>query len=72
MRNCPICNQEVKPTFPNIAYLEERKLWTLDHFCHVSSLRIDACITIYGATREEVIQKWNGEYHAEEQTSESV
>ena len=72
MRNCPICGQKVKATFPTIAFVESLKVWELDHFCHVSSLKLDACITIYGNTREEVIQKWNGEYHAEEQTSESL
>ena len=72
MRNCPFCGEKVKMGFPNIAYLEERKIWALDHFCHISSLQLDAAISIYGATKEEVIQKWNGEYHAEEQKSEGL
>jgi hypothetical protein len=71
MRKCPICGESIKLTKHSILFLPEFKKWAFSHACHHNgSEEHTAFISVYGATKQEVIDKWNGSY--EKQTSESV
>jgi hypothetical protein len=70
MRNCPFCKKEVEDGWPYIHYTEIIDKWVFDHYCNPDKPTTDVCITIYGKSEQEVIDKWNGEY--ENQESESL
>ena len=56
MRNCPFCKKEIDDV-PR--YNATLKQWILSHYCDgVKAVTID----VYGATEQEVIDKWNGDY----------
>ena len=70
MRNCPFCNEKAKRGFPHF-YLMEDGDWVFSHHCKLKPFpSLTGCITIYGASEQEVIDIWNGVY--EEPKSESL
>ena len=71
LRKCPFCKQEVNADFPYL-YKNENCGWILSHYCKTKPGVLSTTIDIYADTREEAIDLWNGEYHAEEQTSEGL
>ena len=71
LRRCPFCKQEVMDCFPYL-YKSEGTQWLLSHYCKTKPGVLSTTIDIYADTREEAIDLWNGDYHAEEQTSESL
>ncbi len=60
MRKCPFCNKEVEMRFPFLSYIKGLDQWSFSHHCEMTGGVLDVCIDIYGATEQEVIDKWNG------------
>lgn len=62
MRNCPFCNGAVKADdgLLGVHYNPQLKKWLFDHFCDEEHPTEDVSITVYGKTKQEVIDKWNG------------
>jgi hypothetical protein len=60
MRICPFCRKTVKAVYPDIHYLEEKKIHIFTHFCDTNE-PLSVCVTVVGKTEEEVIAKWNGD-----------
>ena len=62
MRNCPFCKKEVNADdgVYGVRYNELIGKWLFDHVCHVATVGIDVCIDVYGMTKQEVIDRWNG------------
>ena len=71
LRNCPFCKKEVYGDFPYL-YKSERGNWILSHYCKSKPDELSTTIDIYADTKQEAIDLWNGDYHAEEQTSEGL
>ena len=67
LRRCPFCKKEAEDRYPYLGYNDFLDEWILDHRCDEVNA---VCITVYGKSEQEVIDKWNGIY--EEQTSESL
>lgn len=70
MRKCPFCNAEIDADHPylGISYNENVEKYMLHHFCHKNSSKVEVCVSVYGDTKEEVIERWNG--HCEEHPTE--
>ncbi len=71
LRDCPFCGAEVIAEYPTLTYLERRGLWNISHYCNHLSPAVSVCIDVYGKTKQECFDKWNGVYH-EDETSESL
>jgi hypothetical protein len=71
MKPCPFCGAKIDAddSIFGVRYNERSKVWLVNHFCHKFTEGLDICISVYGDTKEEVIERWNGR---EEQTSESL
>ena len=56
LKPCPFCgNNDVHISNYNI---EESK-WGLDHYCPYENGRMSIVISVYGKSKQEVINKWN-------------
>lgn len=71
MMKCPFCGAEVDFSYPYLMKFDEGS-WNFHHSCTRDPNKLSVVISIYGDTKEEVMEKWNGVYYAKEQTSESV
>lgn len=71
MKPCPFCGKKIDPDgfVYGVHYNELSKVWLFNHFCHKFTEGLDVTLTVYGDTKEEVIERWNSR---EDQTSESV
>ena len=61
LKSCPFCRE--RPRIGEItrtAGINGNK-WSLMHFCHISERPLDIVTTVYGATKDEVIARWNRE-----------
>lgn len=71
MRRCPFCKRPVShpedPIF-GVRYNNLIGRWLFSHECRIRP--IDVSIVVYGDSKEEVIDKWNGVH--EKQESKSV
>lgn len=73
MKPCPFCGAHVdKDHFVyGVTYNSIMDLWVFDHICHYDDNHdLDVTMTVYGKTKEEVIERWNR--RAEIQKSESL
>lgn len=70
MRNCPLCGDSVKTW--EIFFISGLDKFALNHACHHNAdPDHTGFVSVYGATKQEVIDRWNGEC-IEEQTNESL
>lgn len=65
MKPCPFCGAKIDKDDKifGVRYNEKLKRWLLDHTCHYEPNKhpaIDVNIAVYGKTKEEVIERWNG------------
>lgn len=72
MKHCPFCKKAIDPDHIayGVRYNELCGKWIFDHFCHLSDADLDVVITVYGNTKQEVIERWNT--RAKVQTSKSL
>lgn len=72
MKHCPFCKKKIDPDHPayGVQYNKLCNKWIFDHYCHISEDDLDIVVTVYGNTKEEVIERWNN--RAKVQTSESL
>lgn len=73
LRKCPFCGGEVTESgfVPDFSYHEGIKKWLLHHFClNDDSLEHGVSVWITGKTKQEVIDKWNGEWHEQEYSTD--
>lgn len=70
MKPCPFCGKKIDPDdfVYGVHYNELSEKWIFNHFCQSNPLGV--VLTVYGDTKEEVIERWNS--RAEDKTSESV
>ena len=73
MRNCPFCKKEIDADHfvYGVYYHKDLDLYIFDHVCHIDTADLDICVTIYGKTKKEVINRWNG-VQDEDEESESL
>ena len=71
MRKCPFCKKKVGTKFPDFYYSKENKKWVLMHSCTEWPTPVKVFISVYGKTKQECIDNWNGVQH-EVQESESL
>lgn len=73
MRNCPFCKKEVNEDAPvyGVHYNKLIDKWLFLHVCSPDIGVVDINIDVYGKTKEEVIDRWNG-VQDEVQESESL
>jgi hypothetical protein len=57
---CPFCgkNDEDNEYFTSISE-QSKDCWSITHFCREVKDELYCCITVYGKTKEEVIELWN-------------
>lgn len=72
LRNCPFCKKEVKEYYPYLHFNENMEEWIFSHNCEHTEDAFEVCITVYGKTEQEVIDKWNGGESVEVEESESL
>ena len=72
MRKCPFCGKEANFSDVYLHQFSDDKTWCFNHYCDHEPGKLGVTITIYGDSREEVLAKWEGDYYAKEQESESV
>lgn len=70
MKRCPFCGKEIREGFPTVSYIEAHDVWLVSHYCDHENDDLGVCISVYGKTREEAIERWN--HRAEIQESESL
>lgn len=63
MRKCPFCGKEIDDGYPYLHFNMQMGKWIFDHWCDLVNPTSDCGITIYGKTKQEVIDKWNGVHH---------
>lgn len=71
LRKCPFCKKKVGTKFPDLYYSGEMKTWVLTHCCTESPTPIKVFISVYGQTKQECIDNWNG-VRDEKQENEST
>ena len=60
LKPCPFCGSVEEPFIIEYGPRNDRR-WNLDHYCpHDEDDRITMVINIYGKSRDEVIERWNG------------
>ena len=59
MRKCPFCGAEINIEYPNLDYLESRDIWIYNHYCEMTDEPLDVVLSIYGKTKQEVIDKFD-------------
>ena len=60
LKPCPFCRKKVEEGYPYLLYHERMKKWVFNHNCPAPRLELSVCITLYGDTKEEIIERWNG------------
>lgn len=60
MRKCPFCDAVIDPDSVDLHYNELLAEWILTHFCGREESDITVSVAIYGKTKQEVIDRWNG------------
>lgn len=70
LRNCPFCNKDVNDDFFGVHFNGLIKKWLFAHECEHPKTHFTVTICVYGLTKEEVIDNWNGvqyeqEHHAD-------
>ena len=71
LRKCPFCNKKVGTKSPDLYHNKEAGKWMLTHCCTEWPTPIKVYITVYGKTKRECFDNWNGVQH-ENETSESL
>lgn len=64
LRKCPFCNGNllIDVPAPDLDYNSLMKKWVLFHTClHDGNFKNGVTVSIVGETKEEVIDKWNGD-----------
>lgn len=69
MKRCPYCGQEIREDYPTIDYIKDHDVWLVSHFCPHEGDDLSVCISVYGKTREEAIERWNHRAEIEESKS---
>ena len=54
IKPCPFCGNN-----NSSVYDFDTNKWVLNHFCSRDSKELSVTIAVYGATYEEVVEKWN-------------
>ena len=70
-RKCPFCQKKIGTEFPDLYFNDGTGMWHLSHSCTKYPTPIKVFISVYGKTKQECIDNWNGVQH-EEQESESL
>ena len=60
LRKCPFCKKDVNTNSEFMGVHHNRIIdkWTFSHNCSIRP--IDVSVVVYGDSKEEVIEKWNG------------
>ena len=60
LRKCPFCKKDVNTNseIMGVHFNKILKRWIFSHECHIRP--IDVSVVVYGDSKEEVIEKWNG------------
>ena len=69
LKKCPYCGEEVSADFPTVSYIEAHDLWLVSHYCGHEVDTLSVCISVYGKTKEEAIERWNHRAEIEESQS---
>ena len=59
MKRCPFCGAEVEEQFPYFYFHEGMEEWVFSHYCPHEGETLAVSISLWGKTREEVIERWN-------------
>lgn len=75
MKPCPFCSKPIDKdhSIYGVLYHDTLKLWIFNHTCNFdpnNEPQIDLTLTVYGKTKQEVVERWNN--RAEVQESESL
>jgi hypothetical protein len=72
LKMCPFCGADVNTDLEwmGVRYNGMIGKWVFSHWCNQKDATDGVFITVYGNSKQDVIDKWNGEH--EEQTSESL
>lgn len=58
LKPCPFCGKTPNGNYPHLSYVPLLEKWNFNHTC-ISRKDFRFDIDLYGASKEEVIQKWN-------------
>lgn len=59
MRKCPFCGEEIKFESPYLDYSEKNDVWIFTHYCTMTDQTLDVVVSVYGKTKQEVIDKFD-------------
>ena len=60
LRKCPFCGSDHSDEWTWFGCVEDR--FMLQHFCHPNDQPgLHTTITVYGATKDECVERWNGD-----------
>lgn len=64
MKPCPFCGKKITEddSVFGVHFIGDSHGWVLNHFCHKHTEKLDVVLTVYGDTKEEVIERWDGRY----------
>ena len=70
LRPCPFCQSDHTDHWTFISKLKHEDIYSLIHYCKPEPKGYDRVISVYGATLEECVERWNAD--GKEQKSESL
>lgn len=59
LKPCPFCRAEVPADYIHVSYIEKHDTWLVSHYCKHDENDLGVCISVYGKTRAEAIERWN-------------
>lgn len=59
---CPFCKKRVLDKHPWVGRhrsAENKPIWSITHYCEHDGNDLGVCITVYGATKRQAVDRWN-------------
>lgn len=58
LKPCPFCGDGVEDTILDVSKMPSGN-WVITHFCDHSPSDLGVCISVYGKSKKEAVDKWN-------------